>query len=370
MAPLRRQQAAEAVRRRIETGEWLPGVRIPTEQELTRLFGVSRCTVRGALDELIRSSEIERRANVGCFVTRSPGEDSFRSGLIAYLESNTSGNLSGNLQLRGAELQAFEYGIDLVYCNLNGHMEKASEFIARLSRRGCRNVLFAPEICENYYEVNNPVLEAFDAAGLNWVVIGTPLVRDGMIRGDFVGTDNYGVMRNVVRLLAEAGHRLIGSIRVFDGVFSSDQRLAGILDQLRLDGLPARPEYHLAIRDVPLEEQGRERLRELMALPEVPSAIICIHDAIAANVIDELRKMGKSVPRDVSVFGFDDSFLARTVQLSSVRQPFTEIGKRAVRLLYEKRFGGEAGCHQEFLPCRIINRKSVAELRETAACGQ
>ncbi len=362
MALLRRQLAAEAIRRQIETGEWLPGVRIPTEQELTRLFGVSRCTVRGALDELVRSGEIERRANVGCFVTRNPGEDSFRSGLIAYLESNTS----GNLQLRGAELQAFEYGIDLIYCNLNGHTEKAAEFLERLSRRGCRNVLFAPEICENYYEVNNPVLDAFDTAGLNWVVIGTPLVRDGMIRGDFIGSDNYGVMRNMVRLLVEAGHRRIGSIRVFDGVFSSDQRLAGIFDQLRLDKLPVIPEYHLAIRDVPLEEQGRERVRELMALPERPTAIICIHDAIAANVIDELRKMEKAVPRDVSIFGFDDSFLARTLHLSSVRQPFTEIGKRAVRLLYEKRFGGDSGCHQEFLPCRIVNRGSVSEPQETS----
>lgn len=226
MAPSRRQQAVDAVRRRIETGEWLPGVRIPTESELTRILGVSRCTVRGALDELARAGEIERRANVGCFVASGPGGDSFRSGLIAYLESNTSGNLSGNLQLRGAELQAFEYGIDLIYCNLNGHMEKAAEFIERLCRRGCRNVLFAPEICRNYHEVNNPVLDAFEAAGLNWVVIGSPLVRDGMIRGDFVGSDNYGVMRNVVRQLVQAGHRRIGSIRVFDGVFSSDQRLA------------------------------------------------------------------------------------------------------------------------------------------------
>ena len=183
-----------------------------------------------------------------------------------------------------------------------------------------------------------------------------------MIRGDFVGSDNYGVMRNVVRQLVQAGHRRIGSIRVFDGVFSSDQRLAGILDQLRLDGLPAEPEYHLTIRDVPLEEQGRERLRQLMKLPEPPTAIICIHDAIAANAIDELRKLGKLVPRDVSVFGFDDSFMARTLLLSSVRQPFTEVGKRAVRLLYEKRFGGDSVRHQEFLPCRIVNRKSVAEL--------
>ena len=177
-------------------------------------------------------------------------------------------------------------------------------------------------------------------------------------------------MRNVVRQLVQAGHRRIGSIRVFDGVFSSDQRLAGILDQLRLDGLPAEPEYHLTIRDVPLEEQGRERLRQLMKLPEPPTAIICIHDAIAANAIDELRKLGKLVPRDVSVFGFDDSFMARTLLLSSVRQPFTEVGKRAVRLLYEKRFGGDSVRHQESLPDRepqIGGRAGVIRHLSTAA---
>ena len=39
-----------------------------------------------------------------------------------------------------------------------------------------------------------------------------------------------------------------------------------------------------------------------------------------------------------------------------------DLNRRAVRLLYEKRFGGDSVRHQEFLPCRIVNRKSVAEL--------
>lgn len=67
---------------------------------------------------------------------------------------------------------------------------------------------------------------------------------------------------------------------------------------------------------------------------------ICTHDALAANTIDELRKL----------------------KLSSIRLPFVEIGKRAMRILFEKRFGGESMRRQEFLPCRIVNRKSVAHL--------
>lgn len=362
MTALRGERVRDMIRRKIEAGEWGPGSRVPTEAELTREFGVSRGTVRKVLEKLVASGELERRANVGCFVSQGSGEDSFRSGLVAYLESNTSGNLSGNLQLRGAELEAQEYGLDLIYCNLNGHLERTREIIDRLVRRNCRNVIFAPEICKDYCETNSPVLDLLEAAKISYVVVGSPLAREGVIRGDFVGSDNYGVMRNVVRQLMEAGHRRIGSIRVFDGVFSSDQRLAGILDQLRLDGLSTDPAYHRSIRNVPLEEQGRECLRALMALPEPPTAIICTHDALAANTIDELRKLKLSVPGDVSLFGVDDSFLARALQLSSIRLPFVEIGKRAMRILFEKRFGGESMRRQEFLPCRIINRKSVAHL--------
>ncbi len=362
MTALRRNQICDTFRRKIETGEWGSGCRIPTEAELTRLLGVSRCTLRSAMDELIDSGELERRANIGCFVSTGKGNDSFRSGLVAYLESNTSGNLSGNLQLRGVELQALEYEIDLIYCNLNGHLERTREVVERLIRRNCRNVIFAPEICKNYYESNSPVLDVLENAGISYIVVGSPLVRDGIVRGDFVGSDNYGIMRNVVRQLMEAGHRRIGSIRVFDGVYSSDQRLAGILDQLRLDNLSTDPAYHKSIRDVPLEEQGRQCLRQLMALPEPPTAIICTHDALAANAIDELRKMKLFVPENVSIVGVDDSFLAQALQLSSVRLPFTEIGKRAMRILYEKRFGEDHVRRQEFLPCRIVNRKSVAHL--------
>ena len=70
-----------------------------------------------------------------------------------------------------------------------------------------------------------------------------------------------------------------------------------------------------------MEEQGRECLRTPMALPLPPTAIICIHDALAANTIDELRKLKLSVPGDVSLFGVDDSFLARALQLSLIRLP-------------------------------------------------
>lgn len=53
---------------RIESGEWVAGAQLPTEQELQQQFGVSRGTVRRALDELAFSGRIVRRSGKGTFV--------------------------------------------------------------------------------------------------------------------------------------------------------------------------------------------------------------------------------------------------------------------------------------------------------------
>jgi len=65
-------QIKRALLSRIESGEWTPGARLPTEQELQDQFGVSRGTVRRALDELVFEGRIRRRSGKGTFVRELP----------------------------------------------------------------------------------------------------------------------------------------------------------------------------------------------------------------------------------------------------------------------------------------------------------
>ena len=60
------------VERRILSGDWPPGHRIPSEHELTQHFGCSRMTVNKVLTQLARAGMIERRRKLGSFVRRSP----------------------------------------------------------------------------------------------------------------------------------------------------------------------------------------------------------------------------------------------------------------------------------------------------------
>jgi len=345
MSTLPRQEVVRELRRQIVTGALPAGQRLPTEVTLAKHFRVSRGTVRHALSELAAQGVVELRPRVGCFAADI--ECAPKQKWITFLHPAgevINGNIVGGLEERTEELGC-ELGIGV----LSRDPEKAAETVARLRMTGCCGIIFAPFIQPDYYERNSRVLDLFENNKLPYVVVDTPIAMDGVIRGDFVGNDVYSAMRELVRSLVTRGHSRIGSIRVFAGVYSSDQRFRGVVDQLSADNCPLSAELHRVIENVPLSEQGRKKIRELMALPEPPTAVICTHDIIALNVLDELRKMGKRMPEDIWLSGFDDQFYAETLQFSSVRQPLHRIGRRAVEILLEKR----PVRRQEFLPCEL-----------------
>jgi GntR family histidine utilization transcriptional repressor len=64
------KQIRSDIERRILTGEWPPGYRIPYEHQLMTRYGCSRMTVSKALSELAQGDLIERRRRAGTFVRR------------------------------------------------------------------------------------------------------------------------------------------------------------------------------------------------------------------------------------------------------------------------------------------------------------
>jgi DNA-binding GntR family transcriptional regulator len=64
------------IQEQVESGVWRPGDRIPTEQELCRLYSISRSPVRQALKELVYEGVLTRRPALGTFVEGSITADS------------------------------------------------------------------------------------------------------------------------------------------------------------------------------------------------------------------------------------------------------------------------------------------------------
>lgn len=137
----------------------------------------------------------------------------------------------------------------------------------------------------------------------------------------------------LVSHLLGLGHRTIGFLSDIDGLISTRERRVGYHDALRRAGLPVDPEleeFAGQFRDDGYAAAGRLLARR----PDI-TAIYCINDLTAFGAIDRLRELGRRVPEDVSVTGYDDIAMAAisTPPLTTVRIPWYEMTFAAVEQL-------------------------------------
>lgn len=175
---------------------------------------------------------------------------------------------------------------------------------------------------------------------------------------DRVIADNYQGGRAAARHLLDFGHRTIGVIRGPANTSTSRDRHAGIVDAgIALD--------ERLVREGPYSHQcGYQNARELLRLATPPTALICGNDVIAFGAIDAAKSLGLDVPGHVSVLGFDDVPMAawEVFQLTTVRQPLSEMARTAARLLVERiEHGGDIGAGRERLFATSLVQRSTTQ---------
>ncbi|HEV7726631.1 MAG TPA: LacI family DNA-binding transcriptional regulator [Modestobacter sp.] len=149
-------------------------------------------------------------------------------------------------------------------------------------------------------------------------------------------SDNHGGAYAGGRYLLELGHRRIGVVRGPANTSTSRDRLAGLQDALEAHGVPLDPT--LVRHGSYSHQSGYQHTRELLRLPEPPTAIFCGNDVVAFGALDAARALGVRVPEEISILGFDDIPMAswEVFQLSTLRQPFDDMARAAARMLAER----------------------------------
>jgi LacI family transcriptional regulator len=172
-----------------------------------------------------------------------------------------------------------------------------------------------------------------------------------------VGTTNWQGCLTATRHLIELGHRRIAIIGGPEELWSSRARLAGYRAALEAAGLTAGGE--LIRRDLFCAEGGRRQARELLALPQPPTAIVAGNDPQAFGVLQALGERGLRAPGDLSVVGFDDVPVASwaTPALTTIRQPLAAMAATAFRMLYTRPGAGEP--HHIELATTLVIRDST-----------
>jgi LacI family transcriptional regulator len=155
--------------------------------------------------------------------------------------------------------------------------------------------------------------------------------------------------------LINLGHRRIGFIKGDPHHPGSDDRLFGYRRALDRAGIAFEPQ--LVMPGTFDFESGMTAGAALLDLRHPPTAIFAANDDMAAGVLAEAHRRGLALPDQLSVAGFDDTTLARTVwpALTTIHQPMAELARTATEILIN---GGDIA-HRR-LPHTLIERASVA----------
>ena len=99
----------------------------------------------------------------------------------------------------------------------------------------------------------------------------------------------------------------------------------------------------------------------LMAMSEPPDAIFCANDMMAVGCFEALKELGRSIPGDVSVIGFDDREIAQFMRpgLTTLVLPHYEMGAMAAEMLVDQTGGLKNRHNQIKIECPLVERGSV-----------
>jgi LacI family transcriptional regulator len=227
--------------------------------------------------------------------------------------------------LAGAVEAAFEREMRLVLCaTLHQHDREVSLLETLIDGATDGAIILLPE-------ETNEELEELRASGYPFVVAdprlpltdGLPAVSAAHRAGAKAATDH----------LLALGHRRIAHLSGPRGWAATEERIEGYHAALAAAGVLLSPEL-VAEGDFEIPG-GYAAASRLLDLPDRPTAVFASNDNMAFGVVRAARERGLSIPEDLSVVGFDDGELAKSVSpaLTTVRQPLAELGRTAVSLL-------------------------------------
>lgn len=343
------------IREGIESGRIVPGDKLPSESELIRRFGVSRNSVRQAINELVRERLVETRHGMGTFCTKRSAQSSMNIAMVclrmgSYIFPRIVQGCNRVLQKSGYTLQLNESWYDL---------EEEKRVLLGLPNKGVDGLILIPVNGEGI-DTNAGLVKDLESEGLAVVLLDNEYAGydfTSIVLDDFEG----GV--EGARHLWEAGHRQIGVL------YSSNYRPKilrkdGVLHFLSSHQAEVRKDWVIGIdgQSSPFRTYGQIRALFRNGI-SLPTAMVCSSDDEAIMLMYQAKHHGIRIPEDLSIVSFDNSDLSKVSRprLTSIDHPSEYMGELASTMLLNQLQRREAPLHTKtVIESRLIRRDSVS----------
>lgn len=340
----------------IAEGKLNAGDRLPSENELTERFGISRQTVRKAIGLLEEQGTVRRVRGSGTYVSFDRRENLERRNRIAVMTTYVESYIFPKT-IQGIEKILFERGYSVQISFTNNTLEREKNVLTDLINRddvagiiveGTKSGLPNPNLYLYRQLMNRKIPIVF--INTFYPELAVP----------HVSLNDVKAAETAVNYLIGKGHENIGAIlKLDDG--QGRLRYLGYLKAMEAAGLPVT-DSRLVWIDTDESKQLNYCRDKILNRVEECSALFCYNDQIAFQLIRMLGERGIRVPEDVSVISVDDSDLAlhSEVQITSLPHPKEKLGAKAAEVLLDMIEGKKSANTVEF-DTRVVERQSVAE---------
>lgn len=331
----------------------------PTIREVAREAGVSVATVSHAL-----SGKRPVSARTRSRIARAAARLGYRPNAIAAAmttgRTQTLGVVVPDIAnpffgelLAAVEHTAAERGYSVVASSSELDPALEARAVRALHDRRVDAVLYLP-----WSPTPTPALAELAAAGIRVVCLDEDL-PDAPESASTLVVENVRGGELAAEHLRALGHTEIGIVAGPLALPTARDRVAGFTKVLEIPArrLRAAASYTVAA--------GRETALQLLRDEPALTALFCANDLIALGALAAARDLGRAVPGELSVVGFDDSFLASVVTpaLTTVRQPLTRLGREAAEIAIELIEGIRQDPVRRTLPVELVVRESTAPAR-------
>lgn len=328
------KQIWHSLKAAIDSGEYAPGVRLPSEFDLVSSYGASRVTVSRALKELQMGGYVERRAGSGTYVRVTTTRYHTFGLLIPDLGQTEIFEpiCQGMVAAEKDQHHVLIWARSLT--SADSTVEDAREVCSRLIASQVSGIFFAPiEGTPLKQEINQTVVSMMNEARIPIVLLDRDIV-DYPERSafDVVGIDNRRAGCVATQHLLSQGCRRIAFIGRQHLAPSCVARSLGYREAItNADKQVAAP---MCEQLDPTDSVAVDKMLKRFN----PDGTVCSNDRTAALLMRTMSDLGVSMPGDIRVVGFDDVQYASlvTVPLTTIHQPCGELGAAAIQAMAQR----------------------------------
>ena len=321
----------EELKEEIISGRIQPGEKLPSENQFTVQYSLSRHTVRKALSLLEQEGYIEACHGKGTFCSEKMRHMK-KSRNIAVVTTYISDYIFPRL-IQGIDNVLSEQGYSIILKNTGNSRQKEAKCLEELLQKDIDGLIIEPSksqlSCRHpglYENLEKYQIPYIFIQGIYTEMKDKPHILMDDARGGYL----------VTKYLLEQGHRRI------TGFFKADdiqgiQRHKGYVRALQEAGIPYDPDLVVWFHTEDRRSKPSMMVKEMVKTGSLPHGIVCYNDQIAVQVIESLEDCGLQVPKDISVTGYDNSLYAqRGTGITTIAHPQERLGEMAAELILEK----------------------------------